>query len=299
MRKFLIQISFFLLLTTAGFAYVLSFTDGESDPFYLRFTTPKQGNLILGTSKAAQALQPSIFRKILKKDFYNYSFTINMSPYGPIYLRSIKQKLDEQMKNGIFILTVDPWSISSTSKDPNDSSNFRENELALGNTPYVNMKPNYFYLIQNYERKYHHIFLPNVSDMFLHDDGWLEVTVPQDTAVGRRKKMIGYRNGILPNYQFSDLRVQYLKKMILYLKDFGEVYLVRLPIHSDMMKIEQMLMPDFDIQLEGAVDLATGYLDLTKRNNEFHYTDGVHLHSTSGFVVSEKIANWIAARPME
>ena len=101
-------------------------------PFYVRFTSPTQHNLIIGTSRAAQGIQPTVLNEIIpNKSFFNYAFTAAQSPFGPVYLKSIQKKIDTTTKNGIFIVTVDPWSISSKSKDPNDSSKFRENNLAL------------------------------------------------------------------------------------------------------------------------------------------------------------------------
>jgi hypothetical protein len=68
----------------------------------------------------------------LNREFFNFSFTIVDSPYGPIYHYAIKRKINENSKSSIFILSVDPWSISSTTKNPNDYKNFLENEKCLG-----------------------------------------------------------------------------------------------------------------------------------------------------------------------
>jgi hypothetical protein len=59
--------------------------DGYSDSFYPKFTTPKQNNLILDTSKVAQGLNPYVINKILDIEMYNYSFSISSSPYGIKY----------------------------------------------------------------------------------------------------------------------------------------------------------------------------------------------------------------------
>lgn len=297
MKKFLIQSFTFIALTCSLFLFLLSLADGSTDPFYLRFTSPKQSNLILGTSRSAQGLQPSIFSDRLEQSFYNYSFTIAHSPYGPAYYSSIMKKIDPSTKNGIFILTVDPWSICSKSEQPNDSSAFGENTLCVGNTAMVNSSPNFEYLLKNLKGKYYAALTGDAeSGMFLHDDGWLEVSIPMDsiaTKNRRTKKIKEYKNENLPHFHFSSVRNQYLEKTIHSLKAHGNVYIVRLPIDPEILKIENTLMPDFDQKIDAAIALSDGYLDLTKKTNNYTFTDGNHLHKSSGREVSEFIASWI------
>ena len=71
------------------------------------------------------------------------------------------------------------------------------------------------------------------------------------------------------------------------------MYLVRLPIHPDMMAIDNQLMPDFNNKMQNIVPLTEGYYDMTKLNNEFSYTDGNHLYKESGVIVTRMIAQWI------
>ena len=95
MKRFILQLALILSVLIGCIFLVLNKADGGTDPFYIRFTTPKQQNLILGTSRAAQGLQPHVFDSICNVNFYNYSFTIAHSPYGPTYLNSIKKKLNK------------------------------------------------------------------------------------------------------------------------------------------------------------------------------------------------------------
>ena len=64
MKKLLIQLSVLSVLVLVSFVLVLTRADGSTDPFYTRFTTPRQNNLILGTSRAAQGVQPGILDSI-------------------------------------------------------------------------------------------------------------------------------------------------------------------------------------------------------------------------------------------
>ena len=296
MKRFLLQVAVFSVITLAFYAWVLSRANGYTDAFYLRFTSPRQSSLVLGTSRAAQGILPSVLDEKLDKKFYNFSFSILHSPYGPVYLRSIRKKLDEKTRDGIFILAVDPWGISSKTADPNDSTNFREAKVALGNTPFVNTKPNFWYLIKNFDGQYYKILKKTNGNMLLHDDGWLEVTVPMDSAVLATRlaeKIQTYRAENLPAFRYSSLRLDYLKKTIEFLKEHGKVYLVRLPMHPGIFQIEQEFMPDFNQKIGQLVPETSGYYDMTAMNGEFLYTDANHLYKESGKIVSCRIAEWI------
>jgi hypothetical protein len=306
MKRFIIQSLFFVSLLAVFILALLAQADGASDPFYLRFTSNQKKNLILGTSRAAQGIQPEVLNGILKREFFNYSFTIADSPFGPSYYKSIKRKLDPITKKAIFILTIDPWSISSISKNANDTLSFRELNSCVEKTKNVNSFPNYEYLFDAFSGDFVKILqrkLRNQGEtmtMFLHEDGWLEVTVPMDSLELKRRtlrKIKAYRATNLPIYKPSNLRLAYLKKTIKYLKQHGQVYLVRLPICSKMMEIENELMPDFDSKiLFLSAELSAPYLDMTPFNSDFKYTDGNHLYKNSGKDVSKIIGDWINAK---
>ncbi len=295
MRRLLIQVSVFTLLVAATFIGILSLADGHTDAFYVRYTTPRQDNLVLGTSRAAQAIQPAALSSVLDRPFFNYGFTVRTSPFGAAYLKSVRKKLNPDQENGIFILEVNPWSISSRTEDPNDSLNFREVGMSIATTENVNISPNFKYLTDNLGGKFYRI-LYNHSPIFLHDDGWLEVTVPMDSLAVRRRmevRLRKYRKENLPYFKFSSLRSDYLLRTIRYLKEHGSVYLVRLPVHDSILAIDTESMPDFREKMHGAIALADGYLDMTGNNEGYLFNDGSHLHKESGRVVSEKIAIWI------
>lgn len=295
MKKFIIKIIIFSII---GLTLVLSMCykiDGYSDSFYVKFTTQRQTSLLLGTSRAAQGLQPSVFESVLNKRFFNYAFSVFHSPYGKTYLNSIQKKLDTT-RNGIFVLAVDPWSLSSLTKNPEDSLSFRETNLALKKTNFVNIKPNLFYLMNNRNERFYDLIIDKQSTSFLHEDGWLEINLPIDSLKfdeNVEKKIEKYKRDMLPKAQFSQTRYNYLKQTINFLNRYGDVYLVRLPIHQRMMNLDSILMPHFNENIKEAIQLSGGYLDLTPLNSNFYYTDGNHLHKTSGKIVSEIIANWV------
>jgi len=255
--------------------------------------------MIIGTSRAAQGLQPEVFQPILSEDIYNYAFTVSHSPFGEVYYNSIKRKHNKQT-GGLFIVTIDPWSISSSCMPVNAQNEFREKGKFVDKTTVVDLNPNIFYLLNSFSGNYLDVLIGKKSHVFLHNDGWLEVKgIPMDSASmaqRRKKKLAAYRNNKLPNYNFSSTRLDYLIKTVTYLKQYGDVYLVRLPVHESMLSIENELMPRFDDKISKAIQLADGYLDMTPNNMNYIFTDGNHLHKSSGVHASKAIANWILRR---
>jgi len=297
MEKIILKSIIFILLIFFSCFIVLIQADGYADAFYLRFTTPRQHSLIIGTSRSAQGLQPAILNRYLSRnDIYNYSFTIMHSPYGPTYLNSIKKKLDPKTKDGIFILAVDPWSLSSTGDGIDNIAKFRETKLCLANTKSVDTNPNIEYLLNNIENR-SDIFLKKFRDYsFLHSDGWLEINVNMDLKnVEQRtnKSIISYKDFFLGTFKNSQIRLGYLTTTICYLQQYGKVFLVRLPVNPEIMKIEQEFSPDFNIMIKKNLPEGINYYDMTPLNRDFIYTDGNHLYKDSGAEVSELVANWI------
>ena len=304
MKKFIIHIALFSVLVLLSMFLILRKADGYTDPFYVRFTTPKQHSLILGSSKAAQGILPQILNSALgRSDMFNYSFTIGTSPYGPTYLQSIKNKLDYSTKDAIFILAVDAWSISSDGKNPNDIAQFKEKDFLLGKTNEVNQNPNISYLLNSFDNAYYEILLNKYTynmrrSAFLHQDGWLEVsTLLYDSLAMKEKeleRLHDYQKNYLPYYQFSQTRLAYLEESIDFLKEYGKVYLVRLPVSPLVMEVEDSVVPDLDKKMEYlSVQKAVPYINLSIYNANFLYTDGIHLHKQSGAAVSRLIAEKI------
>jgi hypothetical protein len=297
MKKFLIRAALFLALIFTMFFIIFLSINKSLDPYYLRFTTPKQTSLVLGTSKAAQGIQPEVLNKILgRSDIFNYSFNIDISPFGPNYFNIIEKKMDTTKRDGIFIVTIDPWSISSRLDELNDIKKFRELSFQ-GHINYVNMNPNIFYLLLKYEGPFLNLLFKKNTYSYLHNDGWLEINVPMDSSSIENRlndKIKTYREKNLPNYKYAEIRLEYAIKTIHYLKKFGEVYLVRLPIHPLLLEVENQFMPDFDskvakIKSETHVD----YYDMTDLNSKLIFVDGNHLYNASGKIVSATIGEYI------
>jgi hypothetical protein len=296
MRKFLIKTSLFVLLLMAFICGVFYMADGRSDPFYMRLATPKQTSLILGSSKAAQGIIPSVLEAELPNtEIFNFSFTVGQSPYGPAYLEGIKNKLDTTALAGIFIITVDAYSISAEKTQPNSPSLFPEREGFLAATESITSTPNIDYLIHHYSEPYYKI-LVNKSPLFLHNDGWLEVTLDKnylenDEALNRSVKNYSKRN---LKFAFSKTRYDYLEKTINFLRKYGEVFVVRMPVDPLLFAVEEAYMPDFEELLTNtAARLKVPYKNFSSQNAMYQYTDGLHLYKESGVQFSKDLAAWI------
>jgi hypothetical protein len=294
MNRFLIKVAVFLLSNSLILFLLVHNINGYSDTIYLRFTSPRQTSLILGTSRAAQGLQPSILnRNFPEKQFYNFSFTLAHSRYGPNYLRIIQKKLKEGTHNGVFILTVDPWSISSSLDEGNDSTRFQE--LGLETSIHVvDLNPNVFYLLKKYQGTLAHLIFRKNSTSFLHNDGWLEVSPTLSILKKRAWKIRYYREQNLPGYKYSSVRFSSLFKTIRFLQSHGKVFLVRLPVHPLMMDIENEFMPSFSKKIDSLSNLTrVHYYDMTPMNAKFLYTDGNHIHKASTGYVTQNLSDWI------
>jgi hypothetical protein len=273
--------------------------NGRSEPFYLRFTSPKQNSLVLGNSKAAQGIIPDIINGELGRgilsNLYNYSFTINNSPYGPAYLNSIRKKLLTKGENHLFLVTVDPWSLSSNIYDPNNSNLFIENERFMGKLFSVDSSPNIQYLLLWFESQYFEILLSRIVKVhsILHEDGWYE-TGESPNPETSLNFMIDFYNKLLQESDMSQLRYEYLKETIDFLSHYGVVVLVRMPLHSSILRIENKLDPEFDLKMQAlSKSFDIPYYNFSKIKNEFDFKDGIHLNKESAERFSKILAGLI------
>jgi len=185
MKLFLLKTGIFSLFSVVGILSVFLLADGTTDEYYHRLTTPKQNSMIVGTSRAANALRPDVFDEILTKStenkFFNYSFNVFASSYSPVYYRSIKRKLDKNTTDGYFILSVTPWNLSNRPGECDETLSFRENKDFLAGLWFVNLRPNFFYLIRSYQHSYLQIIENRRTPPlpYLHENGWLEIDLSE------------------------------------------------------------------------------------------------------------------------
>ncbi|MGS2725323.1 hypothetical protein ACU8DI_01850 [Psychroserpens sp. BH13MA-6] len=293
MKRFLIKIALFGIIILLSVFCVFYQADGWSDPFYKRFTSPKQNSLILGSSRVSLGIVPSVINnEIPGTTSYNYAFTYNTSPYGPVYLESIKRKLDTLQKGQLFILGVDPWVLSSDSQNPNDLAGFTESNEFVGALQSVNSKPNFSYLLNHYSEPYIKI-LYNRSPRVVEDDGFLKMTISltQEQRLQKRQQNILDYAKKRQDFALSSLRLSYLNKTVNFLETYGDVYLVRLPIDGELLQIENDLAPNFDrVMTNLALEHNISYFDFSKEGQHYNFIDAHHLTLDSAKKLSLKLA---------
>jgi hypothetical protein len=308
MRKFILNISIFCLIIIGLHLLFAFFADGSTDTSYLRFTSEKQSCLIIGDSRSSQGIIPDAFDSITPNNekMYNFSFTINNSPFGEVYLNAIKNKLDISSKNSLFIISVTPWALL---EDTSVRLEHDKNSILFEMNSF-NSKPNIEYLYKNYKYGWGRIILDRISKYilekystkmsningswsFLHTNGWLEVFTNMNekhVEINTNKKIQSYIN-TMSNKSFSEYRYNYLKETINYLNNFGEVYIVRLPVHYSLLEIENDINPNFDDLINKINNVK--YINLKNESKLYKYTDGNHLYKKSALIVSKKIADKI------
>lgn len=291
--------------TTILLVYGIAMFGGpHTDPFYQRFTTPKQSSLIVGTSRAAQGLVPEVMNGILDSaagitPLYNYSFTIKSSPYGEPYLTSILRKLKVTgAKNNVFIITIDPWSISTVQlkRDGEDENlDYKEWAYAPNNMSWVHHSPNPEYIFKNLDNR-----LLMVSRYFRHqghpsvmNDGSLAIYAARDEAEFQQvlpRKLTTYRE-YAEILSLSDLRFTSFCKTLDTLSSYGSCFVVRLPVHPEMLAIENDYMPEFDRQIEKVANqYRVPYLNYVHEGSKFASTDGNHLTRKAALRFSKILA---------
>jgi len=271
---------------------------GYIDPFYEKFTTPKQFSMILGGSRALQGISPKVLDSCLKKSnyklpTYNFSFTIAQAVYGPSFLSALKRKLDTNATNQLFIVTVNPWVLSNrTPKSKVESDSIYKN-TPPHNMNFMSLEPNVEYLVKNFRYfNFESIFKKNY---FLHKNGLSEaINFQNDKHVylERKKNQIdAFKNWSL-DWDISKYRLNWLNKTIKYLQKYGKVIVVRMPIDKEFLEIENKFWNHFDIDMETITKNAEiDYFNFSK--NWWSTYDGHHLDKNGGKMFTTKLSELI------
>lgn len=300
MKKFLIKIVPYCIAVIIVFAVLGSYADGNTDDNYMHFAVKKPHNLILGDSRGSQGVVPGVLKNKLSKDIDNFSLNIVESPYGQVYFKAIKRKLNPETQDGIFILTVSPWNLS-VSKGAKSEKDFPEVKSPLNEMYFYDIAPNYEYLLRRYTRSWFKIYTERAeverSNTFLHEDGWLEVNVNMNkdsVAIRTHKKEVFYRE-LVKTVTLSQDRLKALNEIINYLRTKGKVYLVRIPTSEGLTVLENEKYPHFNRLIK---DIArkqnVKFFDFSKDYHNYDYTDGNHLYKESSKKFTAQIADSIA-----
>ncbi len=301
MRNFLFKISFYIIGVAGVLLLLGSYADGNTDDNYMHFAVEKPKNIILGDSRSVQGIVPDVLKRKLSVPFDNFSLNIVQSPYGPIYLKALKRKLDPDTKNGIFILTVNPWNLS-LNNIVKKSEDFPEENSPFKNMYFYNMSPNYEYLIKNLDKSWFRIYLDREevgrSNTFLHKDGWMEVQIDmnKDSVAARTAEKTEYYRAMLENYTLSQERMKALTEIIDYLQPKGKVYLVRIPASKNIITLENGRFPEFNgLMRDLSHKKNIKFYDFSDHPDDYVYTDGNHMYRESSKILTSKIADSIKA----
>ena len=270
---------------------------GGVDAFYGRFASPAAGSLILGTSRAAQGIRPAVLAARLGGQFegplLNYAFTLTHSPYGPAYLASIRRKLRPEVKNGLFIVAVDPWSLSAAGRaDSVVVEKFPEDRSFIGQLHQVSQSPNLVYFARYQTKPLYRLPLDYATATErLHLDGWLEVNIGLDSAqvcARTTRKLLDYQR-LAATQHHSAGRLAALRQTIAFLQAHGRVVLVRLPVGAGLRALEQQYQPGFQTQMQQlAAAFSVRYLDYSAA--PYATTDGNHLQKGASGKFSQQLA---------
>jgi lysophospholipase L1-like esterase len=106
--------------------------------------------------------------------------------------------------------------------------------------------------------------------------------------------MVSFYYDYLNKFRFSEERYKNLQKTITLLKKKGPVFLVRMPLHKDIMRIEEKLDPEFNFKmniLSNQYDVP--YFDFNDQGSKWEFKDGLHLTVESAKSFSEELSKKI------
>lgn len=272
---------------------------GFSDFAYKRFTVGKQHSLVIGTSRSAQGIHPAVINDYFSGNsefslpIYNFSFTVTDSPYGEVYYNAIRKILNadrERNKKGLFILSVDPWSLLM--EDTWDAEGCREKASCVNKIKLTGMNPNFQYLAYYFQLR----DMTWVDQtMQLQDDGWLKINFSMaNTALVNenvKQKCALYRTYRMTK---SLYRLCWLEKTIVLLKQYGDVYMCRMPVHVEMLEIENANWGNFEEDIRKISSFhGVPYISFVYEVDKYRTIDGNHLCKDDGALFTKNLCDSI------
>ncbi len=276
---------------------------------YSKFTH-QSSSLIIGLSRAHNGISPKILDSILAEipyqgGFLNFAFEKTQSPYGGVYLEAIKKKIPEQTKQGIFILSVSPGSfmrpIHLTSAQEIDNL---DKKSLVGKIKQLNKNPNYEYIRKGYGGSLYKGLIPHNAQIttVFHDDGWEEFRLSaegyqvskEDVAHWTSQTIGGYRRMMKTNPEVvSTYRIERFKTLISYLKQHGQVFVVRMPLDPLVLGMENQWWKEFNTEMTLiSASFDVPYFDFSDAR-EYKTYDGSHLSSPYAKEFTVRLANEI------
>lgn len=281
MIRLLLKLSSMATLVIAsiwGFLHWSS--DGFDDRFYSKFQYCS-GSMVMGTSRALMGINPEGIdpNHIYDQPFLNFAFTQSTSPYGEVYYNAIRQKLNPDSKNGLFILEVNPASIYVT-----DEEILPEKKFILSRMHFFCVEPNYDYIINNAQMPAYMLSINGnrkAKGVILHHSGWNRDTtlVSENDRITKVKEQSDAHVKMFTASQSPGYRLLWFGNTIDLLKQHGKVVLVRMPVSSEMNQLENQYYPAFDSLMsrcarEKGVPYYSLFTDSTYQFYDIHHMTG-------------------------
>jgi len=252
-------------------------------------------SLIIGTSRASQGIIPEICAKNIKYEepLLNFAFTSFNSPYCEAYFNAIQKKMNSTVKNGVFILEIDPFGLTDNTSEKASSKLLSQQFIMHGD-------PNYEYIYRNVNPFYNLLVKNNNENPFCiaHKNGWVQVKIEQDslTAIRRAQEKLAANLKEISYSKLSDNKLHWLEKTIALLKTHGKVILIRIPAWQPIIDAEKNAFPTLNDKINSICSSNNvPYFDYTNLNNMYHYIDGNHLTNESARQFSKELNKLILA----
>jgi hypothetical protein len=282
MKQFLRKLLIFGTMALVSHIIAGYHMNGNTDTNYLRFTPQDNSGIIMGTSRAAQAICPEDI--LFHPGMFNAGFSMYTSPYGEVYFDYIKKQLNKEDRDQMFIFCVDPWALSSPIDSQTGVEILGEKNKMVGTTQTIGY-PNWEFIIDQYSYGWGNIIKEHyrpTTGMYLHQDGWLEVNRPFDAHRSdqrRANKIRGYQKEVFVTHHPSNYRKLYLRQMIRGVKGLGKVLLVRIPVHPEFFELEETFWPSFEREMEQlAIEEAVTFWSPKELNDQLPFNDGHHMN---------------------
>ncbi|MCF7568639.1 hypothetical protein L3X37_09705 [Sabulilitoribacter arenilitoris] len=304
--KFIIKISLFCLLFIAVYLfYVNKLSKGYVDQYYNKLTQ-ESGSLVIGLSRADQDIVPQVLEKQLNDlefdmPITNFAMNLNHSAYGELYLKGIKEKLKPNLKQSLFILSVSPGAFTAPLKMKDEDIFEMDKKGIIGKTKDLKHKPNYDYIINNFEHPLYYsiISLNSWSHHYAHDNGWNEVKLINNSDKLKKEDMLLWKTQTIDYYnkkkelqEVSKYRINGFIETVKYLKTKGEVFLVRLPADADIIDFENSHWQSFNKEMDSiSQNQNVAFFNYTMQNTNYQTYDGSHMVSESAKAFTKQLSS--------
>jgi hypothetical protein len=298
-KKFIIKLVVVGLFALLLHAAMIPLVDGTTLIYFHKCSSEKQESLIIGTSRASQAIMPSVIKDSLGIDMFNFAFNGTTSPYGQVYTRAIEEKLKANTTEGTFIVCVDPWSLRIMKDSITGEEELPEEKNILNKLHWFNGYPNVEFILKDYNQGWGNIAYTQWrknSSVYGHEDGWIEVTRDinaDDIAKRTIGKANGFRNS-LRDSEIAQYRINEMKLLIEKLSNKGDVFLVRLPVSEAIFEIEEEFYPAFDSLITSlSATYNAPYFSMQPLHDEVVFNDGHHINRSYAPTCTAMITSWI------